>query len=47
MEGREVVGDILRLYSVDLGVSRGDLDFLGEGHLVAGRGTGLGSPLGL
>lgn len=47
VEGRKVVGNILRLHSVDLGVSRGDLNFLGEGHLVAGRGTGLGSPLGL
>ena len=47
MESSKVVGHILRLHSVDLCVSRRDLDFLGEGHLVVGMGTGLGSPSGL
>lgn len=42
VEGGKVVGDVLRLPSVDLGVPRGDLDLLGEGHLVAQRGTGAG-----
>lgn len=46
VEGSKVVGYILRLHSVDLCVSRGDLDFLRQRHLVAGRGTGLGSLLG-
>lgn len=46
VEGSKVVGYILGLHSVDLCVSRGDLDFLRQRHLVAGRGTGLGSLLG-
>lgn len=44
VEGSKVVGDILWLHSVNLCVSRRDLDFLWERHLVAGRGTRLGSP---
>lgn len=43
VEGSKVVGDVLRLPSVDLCVSRGDLDLLGEGHLVAGRDMGWAS----
>lgn len=40
VERSQVVGHILRFHSVDLRVSRGDLDLLREGHLVAGRGMG-------
>lgn len=46
VEGSEMVGNILWLHAVNLCVSRGDLDFLRKRHLMASRGTGLGSPVG-
>lgn len=43
VESSQMIGHIFRLHPVDLCVSRGDLDLLRKGYLVAGgvRGTWL------
>lgn len=45
VESSQMIGHIFRLHPVDLCVSRGDLDLLRKGYLVAGRVRGTWLPV--